>query len=87
MPLCVDEQVALDDVGAEEGSLALLPFLRPDVVKLDMSLVRGVPRDAAATITAAVRAYAERTGAVILAEGIETQEQERLARVFGATSS
>jgi diguanylate cyclase (GGDEF)-like protein len=77
--------VALDDVGAEEGSLALLPFLRPDVVKLDMSLVRGVPRDAAATITAAVRAYAERTGAVILAEGIETQEQERLARVFGAT--
>ncbi len=77
--------VALDDVGAEEGSLALLPFLRPDLVKLDMSLVRGVPREAAATITAAVRAYAERTGAVILAEGIETQEQERLARVFGAT--
>ena len=36
--------VALDDVGAEEGSLALLPFLRPDVVKLDMSLVRGVPQ-------------------------------------------
>ena len=77
--------VALDDVGAEDGSLALLPFLRPDLVKLDMSLVRGVPHDAAATITAAVRAYAERTGAVILAEGIETQEQERLARVFGAT--
>jgi diguanylate cyclase (GGDEF)-like protein len=77
--------VALDDVGAEEGSLALLPFLRPDVVKLDMSLVRGVPRLKAAEITAAVRAYAERTGAVILAEGIETEEQERLAQVFGAT--
>lgn len=77
--------VALDDVGAEEGSLALLPFLRPDVVKLDMSLVRGAPRAAAAGITAAVRAYSERTGAVILAEGIETEEQEHLARVFGAT--
>jgi EAL domain-containing protein (putative c-di-GMP-specific phosphodiesterase class I) len=77
--------VALDDVGAEEGSLALLPFLRPDVVKLDMSLVRGVPRKEAADITAAVRAYAERTGAVILAEGIETEEHEHLARVFGAT--
>lgn len=77
--------VALDDVGAQEGSLALLPFLRPDVVKLDMSLVRGVPRKEAADITAAVRAYAERTGAVILAEGIETEQQERLARVFGAT--
>ncbi|MCW2524932.1 MAG: Phytochrome-like protein cph2 [Frankiales bacterium] len=77
--------VALDDVGAEEASLALLPFLRPDVVKLDMSLLRGAPSKAAAAITAAVRAYTERTGAVILAEGIETEEQENLARVFGAT--
>ncbi len=77
--------VALDDVGADEGSLALLPFLRPDVVKLDMSLVRGMPTEQAAEITAGIRSYAERTGAVILAEGIETQANERLARVFGAT--
>jgi EAL domain-containing protein (putative c-di-GMP-specific phosphodiesterase class I) len=73
--------VALDDVGAEEGSLALLPVLRPDVVKLDMSLVQAVPKGEAAAITAAVRAYAESTGAVILAEGIETEEHEKLARV------
>jgi EAL domain-containing protein (putative c-di-GMP-specific phosphodiesterase class I) len=77
--------VALDDVGAEEASLALLPFLRPDVVKLDMSLVRGLPTAAAAAITGGVRSYAERTGSVILAEGIETMEHERLAKVFGAT--
>lgn len=77
--------VALDDVGGEESSLALLPFLQPDVVKLDMSLVRDVDRRAAARITAAVRAYAERRGAVVLAEGIETEEQERLAQAFGAT--
>ncbi|MCW2525067.1 MAG: Phytochrome-like protein cph2 [Frankiales bacterium] len=77
--------VALDDVGAEAGSLALLPFLRPDVVKLDMRLIRSVPADTAASITAAVRAYAEDAGAVILAEGIETEDDERMARVFGAT--
>lgn len=77
--------VALDDVGGEESSLALLHFLQPDVVKLDMSLVRNVDRRAAARITAAVRAYAERRGAVVLAEGIETEEQERLAQAFGAT--
>ncbi len=77
--------VALDDVGAESGSLALLPFLQPDVVKLDMSLLQQAPTATAADITAAVRSYAERTGAVILAEGIETQEQEDLAKVFGAT--
>src|SRR5664279_498935 len=77
--------VALDDVGAEVGSLALLPFFQPDVVKLDMSLLRAAPSYEAAEITAAVRAYAEGRQAVILAEGIETKEHERLAKVFGAT--
>ncbi len=76
--------VALDDVGALESSLALLPFLRPDVVKLDMSLVRGAPTAAVADITAAVNSYAERRNAVILAEGIETEAEERLAVVLGA---
>jgi EAL domain-containing protein (putative c-di-GMP-specific phosphodiesterase class I) len=77
--------VALDDVGAEEGSLALLPLLQPDVVKLDMSLLSGVPVGASVEIVGAVHAYAERTGAVILAEGIENTEQERLARALGAS--
>ena len=77
--------VALDDVGAVESSLALLPFLRPDVVKLDMSLVRRPPDAATAVITAGVQSYAERTGAVILAEGIETPEQARMAVMLGAT--
>lgn len=77
--------VALDDVGSHVSSLALLPLLMPDVVKLDMSLVQSMPGPEAATVTAAVRAYAERSGAVVLAEGIETEAHERLARVFGAT--
>jgi EAL domain-containing protein (putative c-di-GMP-specific phosphodiesterase class I) len=77
--------VALDDVGAEEGSLALLPLLQPDVVKLDMSLIREVPVGAPVEVVGAVHSYAERTGAVILAEGIETSEQERLARALGAS--
>nr|MDQ3342471.1 EAL domain-containing protein [Actinomycetota bacterium] len=32
--------IALDDVGAEPASLALLPFVQPDVVKLDLRLVQ-----------------------------------------------
>ncbi|MFN2489785.1 MAG: EAL domain-containing protein [Actinomycetota bacterium] len=32
--------VALDDVGADPRSLALLPFLRPDVIKLDLNLMQ-----------------------------------------------
>jgi EAL domain-containing protein (putative c-di-GMP-specific phosphodiesterase class I) len=77
--------VALDDVGAEEGSLALLSLLQPDVVKLDMSLLRQVPAGASVEVVGAVHAYAESTGSVILAEGIETTEQERLARALGAS--
>jgi EAL domain-containing protein (putative c-di-GMP-specific phosphodiesterase class I) len=33
--------VALDDVGAAPASLAVLPFVRPDVIKLDMRLLQG----------------------------------------------
>lgn len=76
--------VALDDVGSTPRSLALLPFIQPDVVKLDMSLINGVASPEVAEISNAVRAYAERTGAVILAEGIETTQQEWAARTLGA---
>jgi EAL domain-containing protein (putative c-di-GMP-specific phosphodiesterase class I) len=31
-------EIALDDVGAVPESLALLPFISPSVVKLDISL-------------------------------------------------
>jgi len=76
---------ALDDVGADWRSVALMPFLRPDVVKLDMRLVQE-PFDAeAAAVVRAVRAYAEASGAEILAEGIETEEHEQRARSWGAT--
>jgi hypothetical protein len=76
--------VALDDVGAEPISLALLPILKPDVIKLDMSLLHGADRSAAASTIAAIHDYVEEHGAVVLAEGVESDEHEELARVFGA---
>lgn len=77
--------IALDDVGAEPASLALLPFLAPDVVKLDMALVRQRPDADQAAIMAAVMAHSERSGAVILAEGIETSAHLDQALALGAT--
>ncbi|MDL5156935.1 EAL domain-containing protein [Actinomycetospora termitidis] len=77
--------IALDDVGSHPGSLALMPFLRPEVVKLDQRLVQGPHDDDAARIATAVSAYAEQNDAIVLAEGIETAEHERTARAFGAT--
>ncbi len=76
--------VALDDVGAEPDSLALLPFVEPDVIKLDLELVQRSPsRDQARTM-AAIMAHAERCGTAILAEGVETAEHVEQAITFGA---
>ena len=77
--------VALDDVGAAPGSLAVLPFVHPDVIKLDLRLVQGRTTAEVARIVNAVRAKAERTGARILAEGIETRRHLEIARALGAT--
>ena len=77
--------VALDDVGADPASLALLPLVQPDVIKLDLALVQKRPSSQIAAVVNAVHAEAERSGTVVLAEGIETEEHLRTARAFGAT--
>ncbi|MGY1754552.1 diguanylate cyclase domain-containing protein [Blastococcus sp. SYSU D01042] len=77
--------VAVDDVGADSMSLAFLPLLAPDVIKLDLRLVQDRPGPAVAEIMNAVNAHAERTGAVVLAEGIETEQHLAMARALGAT--
>ncbi len=63
-----------------------MPVLRPDVIKLDLRLVQEQPTPEIAAIAGAVGAQAERTGATILAEGIETAEQAQYARALGATA-
>ncbi|WP_433798377.1 EAL domain-containing protein [Actinomycetospora sp. CA-084318] len=77
--------IALDDVGSHPSSLALMPFLRPEVVKLDQRLIQDPHDDDAARIATAVFAYAEQNDAIVLAEGIETAAHERTARALGAT--
>ncbi|GHE11306.1 diguanylate cyclase domain-containing protein [Klenkia taihuensis] len=77
--------LALDDVGADAMSLAFMPLLRPDVVKLDLSLVQDRPGPEVAEVMNAVNAYAERTGAVVLAEGIETDAHLVQGLALGAT--
>ena len=54
-------RVALDDVGADPASLALLPLLHPDVIKLDLRLVQANTSIEVADIITAVNAHAERS--------------------------
>ena len=77
--------IALDDVGAHPDSMALLDVISPDVIKLDLGLVQSQPDEDRARTLSAVRAHHERTGAVILAEGIETDEHLDQALAVGAT--
>jgi EAL domain-containing protein (putative c-di-GMP-specific phosphodiesterase class I) len=65
-------------------SLAFLPLLSPDVVKLDLRLVQARASTDVAEIVNAVADHRERTGAVVLAEGIETAAQLAALRELGA---
>jgi EAL domain-containing protein (putative c-di-GMP-specific phosphodiesterase class I) len=77
--------VALDDVGADPASQAIMPLLRPDVIKLDQTIIADPRTDYARAVIAAVHAEADRTGAVIVAEGIETPAHVATAQAVGAT--
>jgi len=77
--------VALDDLGAHPDSLALLDIIAPDVIKLDVRLVQSQPDRHQARTLAAILAHHERTGATILAEGIETDEHLEQALAVGAS--
>ncbi|WP_432513186.1 EAL domain-containing protein [Kineococcus sp. SYSU DK001] len=76
--------VALDGVGADLGVLALLPVLRPDVVKLDLRLLARRTAEEVATVSALVGAHAARTGARVLAQSVEDAGDHARAVALGA---
>lgn len=76
-------RIALDDVGAHPDSLTLLEYIAPEIIKLDRALVARDPSRERATILSAVRSHVDATGAVLLAEGIETTEHLERAQAYG----
>lgn len=78
-------RIALDDVGAGYSSLNLIHLLRPDILKLDMELIRDVDRDPyKARIAANLLHVATSLGIDALAEGIETEGELQWVREHGA---
>jgi EAL domain-containing protein (putative c-di-GMP-specific phosphodiesterase class I) len=67
-------RVALDDVGAGWSSRSMLAAVRPDVVKLDKALVQALPDDGARTVVRAAVDLAHSFGAVVVAQGVETEQ-------------
>ncbi len=77
--------VALDDVGAGYSSLNLLTRLRPDYVKLDMGLTRGVDSDPyKARVALKLLEMARDLGVRTVVEGVETINEWEWAKENGA---
>jgi EAL domain-containing protein (putative c-di-GMP-specific phosphodiesterase class I) len=67
-------RLAVDDAGAGFASFRHILKMRPDDIKLDISLIRKIDSDLGArALAAALIRFAEETGSQIVAEGVETQ--------------
>jgi EAL domain-containing protein (putative c-di-GMP-specific phosphodiesterase class I) len=77
---------ALDDFGAGFAGLSLLANFRPDLIKIDMDLLRGIDTDAGRyAIVSGVVAIARALDVTVLAEGIETAGERETLRALGIT--
>lgn len=75
---------AIDDFGAGYSGLNLLAALRPDIVKLDIGLVRGIDGDRTRQVIAhGIVEVCRGLGIVLIAEGIERPEEETVLRGMG----
>lgn len=77
-------RIAIDDAGAGYSGLQQIVRLRPDVIKLDMSLTRDVDKDLARkSLASAMVQFARDTQAHVVAEGIETEAEMRTLAQIG----
>lgn len=77
-------RIAADDVGAGNAGLRLLSEIAFDIVKIDLSLVqRGVLQESSLAVLRGLREMARRSGATVVAEGVETPEQLVALRRLG----
>jgi EAL domain-containing protein (putative c-di-GMP-specific phosphodiesterase class I)/DNA-binding NarL/FixJ family response regulator len=77
-------RIAVDDLGAGYAALNSFAALRPDVVKLDVSLIRGVDGDAyRRKLIGSVTAMCRDLDIRCVAEGIETPEERAVLEELG----
>ena len=78
-------QVAVDDAGAGYASLQHVLAVSPDLIQIDMALIRGSDGDLARrTLLTALADFAEATGCRLVAEGVETDGELRAVANCGA---
>ncbi|NTW28836.1 MAG: EAL domain-containing protein [Coriobacteriia bacterium] len=76
--------LALDDFGTGYSSLTYVRMFRANTIKIDCSFVELLPDDLEArAVVLSIIALAKSLGAVVVAEGPETEEQVRFLRANG----
>ncbi len=76
--------IALDDYGVGHMGLGALLVLKPQIVKLDRLLIRGLDHDPARqAILRSVQRLAQDMDLTVIAEGIETTEELAYLRTIG----
>ncbi len=77
-------QIAIDDLGAGFSSLRLWSELRPEYVKIDMHFIHDINIDPVKLqFVKSIQEIAEKSGTLVIAEGIETQSELLLIRDLG----
>lgn len=77
---------AIDDFGAGYAGLNLLADFQPDVVKLDMDLIRNIDtRRSAQAIVRGAAGICEQLGIKVIAEGVETLDEYLCLQAMGLT--
>ena len=80
----VGTQVAVDDMGSGHANLRHVLNLAPRFLKLDRSLIEGLDvHSARLALVGSMVAFAESTGALLIAEGIETPAEAEAVRAAG----
>lgn len=75
--------LAIDDLGTGYSNLSSLISLAPEILKIDRSIVLGLPEHPWMSVVAAVVQMADSVGARVVAEGIETAAQLSSAQQLG----
>lgn len=69
-------RIAIDDLGAGYSALGAIATLEPEIVKLDMSLVRDLERHPAKRrVVGAIATLCRELGSRVVAEGVETRAE------------
>jgi EAL domain-containing protein (putative c-di-GMP-specific phosphodiesterase class I) len=77
-------RIAIDDLGAGYAGLASFAAINPDIVKIDMSLIRNVHRSPInRKLVQSMTTLCHDMGLVVVAEGIETTEEREVIDEIG----